>query len=121
MVSNCPDKQQDASYTETDLADLSLVGNTQLQTTGDTHYYNNRRWGTGGFPTYPFDPSQTDHAKITLDVATGQATVPSAAFPGSVVTIDLQYNRGVLYGQDGRTGEMFVITLTERPGAPTPQ
>ena len=35
--------------------------------------------------------------------------------------IDLQYNRSVLYGQDGRTGEMFVITLTERPGASTPR
>src|SRR5262245_30975375 len=28
MVSNCPDKQQDAGYTETDQNDLSLVGKT---------------------------------------------------------------------------------------------
>jgi hypothetical protein len=91
-----------------------------LQTTGDTHYHNNKRWSPGGFTSYPFDPSRTDHPKITLDAATGQANVPSVVFPGSVVTIDLQYSRGVLYGQDGRTGEMFVITLTERHGAPTP-
>jgi hypothetical protein len=119
MVSNCPDKQQDAGYTETDQNDLSLVGKTQLQTTGDTHYYNNKRWGPG-FSTYPFDPKVADHPKLTLDAATGQATVPSGVFPGALVTIDLQYAHGVLYGQASRTDEMFVITLTQQPGRPPP-
>jgi hypothetical protein len=51
MVSNCPDKNQDVSYTE---GDLSLVGSIHLQTTvshgemSDTHYYNNKRWSKQG-------------------------------------------------------------------------
>jgi hypothetical protein len=87
---------------------------------GDAHYYNNKRWSPGGFTSYPFDPNGADHPKLTLDAATGQVTVPSVVSPGSVVTIDLQYAGGVLYGQDRWTGEMFVITLTQRPGAAPP-
>jgi hypothetical protein len=125
MVSNCPDKNQDASYTE---GDLALVGSTHLQTAmthgemSDTHYYNNKRWSKqGSFTTYPFDPTGADHPKLALDAATGKATVPSVASPGSLVTIDLEYAHGVLYGQYSGTGEMFVITLKKVPGQQPPK
>jgi hypothetical protein len=120
MVSNCPDKQQDATYTE---GDLSLSGSTRLQTTpsygamSDTHYYNNKRWYLQGLLTnYPFDPKRADHPQLSLDASSGKATVPSVS--GGAPTIDLQYARGVLYGQYFSTGEMYVITLKQVPGQP---
>jgi hypothetical protein len=70
--------------------------------------------------SYPFDPSGADHPKLTLDAATGKATVPSVVSPGLLVTIDLEYAHGVLYGQYSGTGEMFVITLKQVPGQPPP-
>jgi hypothetical protein len=120
MVSNRPDPQQNATYTE---GYLSVSGTNQLQTTvtngtvSDTVYYNNKRYNCppGGFPVNPFDasPGSVQHLKITLDATTGKATI------GLLNTFNLTYSQGVLYGQN-RFGEMYVITLKKVPGQPFP-
>jgi hypothetical protein len=124
MVSNRPDANQDATYTE---AALSVVmGSKKLQTTAnggkmsDVRYFNNKRWSKPAQPgqlfgdgPFPFDPSAADHPTLALDAATGKATLPGG------VTVNLQYSNGVLYGQ-ASTGEMFVITLKKIAGQKVP-
>jgi hypothetical protein len=122
MVSNRPDANQDATYTEGTLA--VVKGTKQLQTMSggkmtDTRYFNNQRWNippVGGdlsIPVYPFDPKHTDQPLLTLDAATGKATLPGG------VSITLTYSNAVLYGQTSN-GEMFVITLKKVAGQKIP-